>query len=60
MKNRILTFVIGLLTGIIITMILCLVYIKGINNANDFNRGPQEFNHLNENMEKPPEERLQK
>lgn len=51
MKNRVLTFIIGLLVGLIIAVTLCLVY---TSNHHDFNRGFQEDENLTPPGEKMP------
>lgn len=58
MKNRILTFIIGILTGAIITT-ACFIFLnKPMNNDNDFNRVPPNGKFRpNENMGEPPEMR---
>ena len=58
MKNRILTFIIGVLVGAIITTACFIILNKPMNNNNDFNRVPPngEFSP-NKNMDDPPERR---
>ena len=67
MKNRILTFIIGVLTGAIITTTGFLMYNKVINNnTKQYERNPINQNGQmqppNENLEEPPtkpEEKIQ-
>ena len=60
MKNRILTFIIGLLVGAIITTIGFLIYSKTMNKRMDFDKripfeGREEMEWLNREMGTPPE-----
>ena len=64
MKNRILTFIIGLLTGAIIMTLVFLVFNKQNVNSNNGNFPPQENGQMQRpddmgeppfNMEKPKE-----
>lgn len=60
MKNRVLTFIIGILVGAILSTLGFLIYIKSINN----NVNPNQFDNMqmngemqpsNGNMGEPPE-----
>ena len=58
MKNKILTFIIGLLVGITLTTLIFLIYIKNINNINHSNFNPdnamkQDFDGGNQNGNAP-------
>ena len=59
MKNRILTFIIGVLTGIIITILGFIIINKPVNNNEKFNKfSPNgEMREPNPNMGEPPEMR---
>ena len=58
MKNRILTFIIGILTGAIITT-ACFIFLNKTINNKDFNEIPPngEMRGPNQNMVEPPEMR---
>jgi len=58
MKNRILTFIIGILTGAIITALGFIIINKPVNNK-DFNEFPPngEMREPNQNIGEPPEMR---
>ena len=62
MKNRILTFIIGVLTGAIITSLGFIILNKPINNDKNFNEFPPnvEMRESNPNMGEPPEMRNDK
>lgn len=57
MKNRILTFIIGVLTGTIITTIVFISLNKPLNNPKDFNEIPPNgmMREPNQNMNESPE-----
>ena len=58
MKNRILTFIIGVLTGAIIMTLVFLVFNKPSENINNGNFPPNENGKMqrpNGNMGEPPE-----
>ena len=58
MKNRILTFIIGILTGIIITTLIFLIINKPINNNGMGHTPPYEFGTKESpdgNIGEPPE-----
>ena len=58
MKNRILTFIIGVLTGAIIMALVFLIFNKPSENINNGNFPPNENGQMqrpNENMGEPPE-----
>ena len=59
MKNRILTFIIGILIGAIITTLGFIILNKPINNNEQFNKFPPngEMREPNQNMGEPPEMR---
>ena len=59
MKNRILTFIIGILTGAIITALGFIIINKPINNNEEFNKFMPngEMREPNPNMGEPPEMR---
>ena len=58
MKNRILTFIIGILVGSIVTILVFLIYIKTTttNIPNGFNRGEfnENFRPSDFDMKNPP------
>lgn len=62
MKNRILTFIIGVLTGAIITTLGFIILNKPMTNDKDFNKFPPngEMREPNQNMGEPPEMRNDK
>ena len=58
MKNRILTFIIGVLTGAIIMTLVFLIFNKPSENINNGNFPPNENGQMqrpNGNMGEPPE-----
>ena len=58
MKNRILTFIIGVLTGAIIMALVFLIFNKSSENINNGNFPPNENGQIvrpNGNMGEPPE-----
>lgn len=58
MKNRILTFIIGVLTGAIIMTLVFLIFNKPSENINNGNFPPNENGQIgrpNGNMGEPPE-----
>ena len=58
MKNRILTFIIGVLTGAIIMTLVFLIFNKPSQNINNANFPPNENGQIgrpNGNMGEPPE-----
>ena len=58
MKNRILTFIIGVLTGAIIMALVFLIFNKPSQNINNGNFPPNENGQIgrpNGNMGEPPE-----
>lgn len=58
MKNRILTFIIGVLTGAIIMALVFLIFNKPSENINNGNFPPNENGQIgrpNGNMGEPPE-----
>ena len=58
MKNRFLTFIIGVLTGAIIMALVFLIFNKPNENINNGNFPPNENGQMqrpNENMGEPPE-----
>ena len=59
MKNRILTFTIGILIGAIITTLRFIIINKPINNKEQFNKFPQngEMREPNPNKGEPPQMR---
>jgi len=59
MKNRILTFIIGILTGAIITTLGFIILNKPMNINNNFNKIPPngEIREPNQNIGEPPEMR---
>jgi len=58
MKNRILTYIIGILTGFILSATVFLIYSKTINNMRQYENMPVNQNKqrmpANWNMEEPP------